>query len=567
LFDILNRQPYVLVPDGLERLLLAYARPDAARLADDDLDELTANVAAGALGLSASASTSFTGQVRLRLTADPRAGAFLKRLASVQAARVLVTSRLYPAELQTVTMEPVPGAFAYFLRGLAPNDAVQLWRGLGGSGSRAELVELFAAFDNYPLLIRALAGEVARFRRAPGDLAAWRQANPKFDPFRLPLVQRKSHVLEYALSGLTAADMLSLNTIAAFRAPTSYDILATLLVGHDQPGMTEAGLDRALADLLSEALATARSTGLAEDEVIARIELTGWHLRSRRILEAREHIRDAIELAERSQLRLRLADALNMLSQVEQGAGDTAAAIDAARAAFRQAWCDGPPFSYAAALTNARAHLAALGEPEPTGLPSRHPERPVARVAIRPAPPVAGSAASWRAYGWPRSRCPQSDVLAEIQRVGWISADHAVVAELAARVADPDGGEMRARLLMPEIFEPTVRVELATWIFRGGHPEAEPVLRELLGCPDAKVRTRAVAELSRSLNRADRRLLTTKLNGTHPFLDPTQPITEKWMEKAAQRTGESVDQVRRRYERLAEPFRLQLPAATEPDGL
>ncbi|MBV9142752.1 MAG: hypothetical protein JO115_17875 [Pseudonocardiales bacterium] len=263
-----------------------------------------------------------------------------------------------------------------------------------------------------------------------------------------------------------------------------------------------------------------------------------------------------------------MADALNMLSQVEQGAGDTAAAIDAARAAFRQAWCDGPPFSYVAALTNARAHLAALGEPEPTGLPPSHqPERPVARVAIRPAPPLVRSAASWRTYGWPRRRCPQSDVLAEIQRVGWISADHAVVAELAARVADPDGGKMRARLLTPEIFEPTVRVELATRIFRGGHPEAEPVLRELLGCPDVKVRTRAVAELSRSLNQADRQLLTTKLNGDHPFLDPAQPITEKWIEKAAQRTGESVDQVRRRYEQLAEPFRLQLPAATEPDGL
>lgn len=218
LLDVLNRQPYLVVLDGLERLLLAYARPDAARLADDDLDELTANVAAGALGLPASAAASYTGQTRLRLTADPRAGAFLKRLAGVRAARVLVTSRLYPAELQTVTMEPIPGTFAYFLRGLAPNDTVQLWRSLGGSGNRAELAELFAVFDNYPLLIRALAGEVARFRRAPGNLAAWRQANPGFDPFRLPLVQRKSHVLSYALSGLTAGDRRILHTIAAFRA-------------------------------------------------------------------------------------------------------------------------------------------------------------------------------------------------------------------------------------------------------------------------------------------------------------------------------------------------------------
>jgi hypothetical protein len=101
--------------------------------------------------------------------------------------------------------------------------------------------------------------------------------------------------------------------------------------------------------------------------VVVLTELAGWHIRGRRIAQAREHIRDAIEFAERSLLRLRLADALNMLSRIEQVAGDTAA-IEAARVAFRQAWCDGPPFSYAAALVEARANLAALGAPEPAGL-------------------------------------------------------------------------------------------------------------------------------------------------------------------------------------------------------
>jgi hypothetical protein len=249
LLAILNRAPYLVVLDGLERLLLAYSRPDAARLADDYLDEQAANWVAGARGLPASAAASFTGQTRLRLTTDPRVGAFIKRLATVQATRVLVTSRLYPRELQTVTMKPVSGVFPYFLPGLAPNDAVQLWRRLGGKGSRADLIELFAAFDNYPLLIRALAGEVARFRRAPGDLGAWRRANPGFNPFRIPLVQRKSHVLEYALGGLTVGDQRILHTVAAFRAPTDYDTLAALLVGDGQPCATEVQLDRALAEL------------------------------------------------------------------------------------------------------------------------------------------------------------------------------------------------------------------------------------------------------------------------------------------------------------------------------
>lgn len=324
------------------------------------------------------------------------------------------------------------------------------------------------------------------------------------------------------------------------------------------------GDDDQTGEVLSEALAITRSVGMAEDEVIARIELARWHLRGQRVEEAREHIRDAIELAERLLLRLRLADALNVFSQIEHVSGDTTAAIDAARAAFRQTWCDGPPFSYASALTDARANLAALGEPEPTGLPSYQPEAPPVPVAVRPMPPVSESAASWRAYGWPTGQRRQADVLAEIHRVGWICADNTLIAELSARVARPDGAEIRAGLLAAEAFEPAIRVELAAWMFRGGHPEAEPVLRELLHCPDIKVRTRAVVELFHTLDQADRRLLTADLDGQRPFLDPTEPITEERIAEAAQKTGESVDQVRSRYERLAEPFRLQLPAGHSP---
>jgi len=62
----LDREPFLLVLDGLERILIAYARMDAAHLSDDDYDKQTANYVANAYGLPASAAQSFTGPERSR---------------------------------------------------------------------------------------------------------------------------------------------------------------------------------------------------------------------------------------------------------------------------------------------------------------------------------------------------------------------------------------------------------------------------------------------------------------------------------------------------------------------
>ena len=74
LLAALDRERFLIVLDGLERILVAYARMDAAHLSDDDYDRQTANFVANAYGLPASAAQSFTGEHRLRKTADPRAG-------------------------------------------------------------------------------------------------------------------------------------------------------------------------------------------------------------------------------------------------------------------------------------------------------------------------------------------------------------------------------------------------------------------------------------------------------------------------------------------------------------
>ncbi|MFL6275628.1 MAG: tetratricopeptide repeat protein [Blastocatellia bacterium] len=249
LLAVLDREPFLFVLDGLERILIAYARMDANRLADDDLDQQTANIVAGMMGLPESAAQSFTGQHRLRKTADPRAGNFLRKLARVRVSRILVSTRLYPADLQIATGEPLPVSFAGFIGGLINDDALNLWRTFGVSGSREELLRLFLSFGSHPLLIQALAGEIAYYHRARGNFDIWQSKHPDFNPFSLPLVQAKSHILEFAFRGLNKSAKKVLHTVAAFRMPATYDTLAALLIGEDKVFSNENELDYALMEL------------------------------------------------------------------------------------------------------------------------------------------------------------------------------------------------------------------------------------------------------------------------------------------------------------------------------
>jgi tetratricopeptide (TPR) repeat protein len=251
LLAALDNEPFLVVLDGLERLLIAYARMDAARLSDDDFDEKTANRVANARGLPESAAQSFTGQHNLRKTADPRVGAFLRKLATRRSSRILITTRLYPRELQDkLTDEAIPGSYPYFLLKLSDDDALNLWRTFEVGGSREELLHLFHTFGNHALLIKALSGEIKRYKRAPGDFETWRQHHPKFDPSRFPILKDlQAHVIEFALRGLDEKARQTLHTIAAFRMPAAYETLLALLVGEGKLFVNDSELDAALNEL------------------------------------------------------------------------------------------------------------------------------------------------------------------------------------------------------------------------------------------------------------------------------------------------------------------------------
>ncbi len=251
LLHILDREPHLLVLDGLERILIAYAHADAARMLDDDqYDRRTANFMAQAHGLSKAEQETFLDGHRLRKTADPRAGQFLKKLAQVRTSRILVSTRLYPFDLQMLTGHPLPGCSAIFLYGLSDDDALALWRHFGCTGGRDQLLRLFRSFQSHPLLLQILAGEIARFRPAPGDFDRWHEQNPDFNPFEMKLIQAKTHILRFAFQGLSEAEMRVLQTIAAFRMPTQYDTLLAVCAGDaGKPCTDSTALDKVLGEL------------------------------------------------------------------------------------------------------------------------------------------------------------------------------------------------------------------------------------------------------------------------------------------------------------------------------
>jgi tetratricopeptide (TPR) repeat protein len=124
---------------------------------------------------------------------------------------------------------------------------------------------------------------------------------------------------------------------------------------------------------LHHALTRARAVNYVEEELAALIALAELRRRQSQPDEARELLDAVWDAAARGPYPLFHADALNVLAQLERDAQHREAAITAATAAYRLAWCDGPPYAYHWGLLAAQQHLAALGAPLPDDLPPFDP--------------------------------------------------------------------------------------------------------------------------------------------------------------------------------------------------
>ena len=146
LIALLQERRLLLVLDGLERELRAYAGFSAAYQGDDVTEDA---------------------QGDFRACTDPHAADFLRQVAALPLySRVLLTSRLFPREL-----DGLAGCRREELTGLDPRDAVTFFHAQGvKKGTRAEIEAACAPYGHHPLALRLLAGMIARDKRMPGDI-------------------------------------------------------------------------------------------------------------------------------------------------------------------------------------------------------------------------------------------------------------------------------------------------------------------------------------------------------------------------------------------------------------
>jgi tetratricopeptide (TPR) repeat protein len=199
---LLAGQRFLLVLDGAERLLRAYARMDApylgGKVGDDD---------------------SSADQVSSRQCADLNTGTFLQWLAGLNATKTLLTSRLLPREL-----EGLAGVARMNLTKMDTRDAVRFFQAMKIKGTRAEIQATCAPYGYLPLALRLLAGLVVEDPVRPGDIAV----AAEYEVTKDLRGKERHHILERAYDALEPTAQELLSRIAAFRSPVGYRVLQTL---------------------------------------------------------------------------------------------------------------------------------------------------------------------------------------------------------------------------------------------------------------------------------------------------------------------------------------------------
>ncbi|MEM6797022.1 MAG: metallophosphoesterase, partial [Acidobacteriota bacterium] len=210
----LHERPWLLVLDGLERVLVAYHRIDAAELSDDRVADATDPIA----------------------DRDPRDAIreedndLLRALAASGPSKILVSSRLTPRVLVSSAGQDIVGVRSMRLRGLRPPDAERLLRSCGVEGDSAEIQsDLTTHCDNHPLVVGVLAGPVRNYLPDRGNFGAWVQdpeGGAKLDLASLDLKQRRNHTLLAALEALPPAGRQLLSTLALLSESADYEMLS-----------------------------------------------------------------------------------------------------------------------------------------------------------------------------------------------------------------------------------------------------------------------------------------------------------------------------------------------------
>lgn len=211
-------KPYLFILDGLERILVAYNRLDAAQMADEEADHPHDVIA----------KRDPCSCIR------PEDDEFLRQLTAAAPTKILISTRLTPSVLVNQARQPLPGVKRVPLAGLRPADAEALLCSQGVRGDSAAIqAYLRTNCDCHPLVVGVLAGLVSDYLPDRGNFNAWASdAGPlgggRLNLGELDLRQRKTHILKAAIEALPPTSRALLSTLSLVSKAVEYAFLEQL---------------------------------------------------------------------------------------------------------------------------------------------------------------------------------------------------------------------------------------------------------------------------------------------------------------------------------------------------
>lgn len=213
LLNELNRAPWLLVLDGLERVLEEY---NNIRFAEDRTD----------LQMSSEEKTEKHPCSCIRDEDDD----LLMRLSASAPSKILISTRLVPLKFFNVSNQVIPGVQRFPLPGLRPVDAAALFRQCGIKGEEQAMQEyLVANCDCHPLTVGVLAGIINDFMPDKGNFDKW-AASPegagKLNLAEYDLKGKQNHILKVALAALSDKDKQLLSILSLIYEAVDYTTLS-----------------------------------------------------------------------------------------------------------------------------------------------------------------------------------------------------------------------------------------------------------------------------------------------------------------------------------------------------
>jgi hypothetical protein len=212
----LQDRPWLLVLDGLERVLVAYHRFDAAQVADEDADTSEDQIA----------TRDPCRAIR------PEDDDLLHMFAAAGPSKILITTRLIPRILLNRSGQAIPGVLRVSLPGLRPSDAEDLLRSCDITGSSQKIQDYLKSHcDCHPLVTGVLAGLINDYLPDRGNFDSWagdKTAGGQLNLADLDLVQKRNHILLAALAALPEKSRQLLSTLAVLSESVDFETLSAL---------------------------------------------------------------------------------------------------------------------------------------------------------------------------------------------------------------------------------------------------------------------------------------------------------------------------------------------------